>query len=307
MKYAEEIFPKSTFPDQKSDGAYLNNLLSSNLDILGRRVVDDLHFLGVISGNDSVGNGKTTMATHVGSYLTWKINKLHNLNLTFTSKNMVFNTSDLEKRSFDLPKYSVIVLDESDDLMQHWSKESTLNIKKFFNKCRQHNKILIIITPSFFNLPKFYALARSHFLINVKFHNDFRRGVFDFYGASKKKTLYIRGKKEWDYGVIKPDFSGAFSSSYVFFPKVKGEIEIYRRLKYLDMIDNEKGEKKLNEKEIKAQLFYDVYNNLGDVSIKRLSEAFKCSVRTATRWLAYIRKEVPSINEGENEPDVIRQ
>jgi hypothetical protein len=291
MKYAEELFPHGSFPDQKTAGAYIDKTLAANLDIYANRVVDDMHFLGIVSGNDSVGNGKSTMATHVGAYLTWKINQAHNLNLGFTCRNMVFNAQDLEERSFELPKYSVIVLDESDDLKEHWSKESTNHIKKYFRKCRQLNQILIIITPSFFELPRFYSLQRSHFLINVKFHNDFRRGIFDFYGATKKKLLYLKGKRDWNYNVIKPGLSGAFSSSYVFFPNVKEEIQIYRKLKYQDMLNNE--EEQLNPKEVilrfKEDLFLDLYNSL-NLTIPELAKHFRIPKSTADDWLSRARR-----------------
>jgi len=295
MKYAENLFPYGSFKDQKTSGAYLDGYLAQNLDILARRVTDDLHFLGIVAGNDSVGNGKSTMATHVGSYLTWKINQIHNLDLTFTCNNMVFNSEDLEKRSIELPKYSVIVLDESDDLKEHWAKESTNHIKKYFRKCRQLNQILIIITPSFFELPRFYSLQRSHFLINVKFHDDFRRGIFDFYGSTKKKLLYLKGKRDWNYKANKPDFSGAFSSSYVFFPNLKKEIELYRKLKYEDMLRNE--EETLNPQEVllrlKQDLFLKLYNNL-EITIPKLAKAFVVSARTGDEWLSHARKRQES-------------
>ena len=291
MKYAEELFPLGTFQDQKTPGAYINEYLSQNLDILARRVVDDLHFLGIVSGNDSVGNGKSTMATHIGAYLTWKINKSHKLNLTFTSHNMVFNSEELEERSFELPKYSVIVLDESDDLKDHWAKDSTKHIRRYFRKCRQLNQILIIITPSFFELPKFYSLQRSHFLVNVKFHDDFRRGRFDFYGATKKKLLYLKGKKEWNYSLVKPDFIGAFSSSYVFFPNVKEEIEKYRKMKYEDMLSKEEEVLKPEQVilQLKEKLFLKLYNKL-DLTVSELTKIFEIGERTGWDWLRRVRE-----------------
>ena len=92
----------------------------------------------------------------------------------------MFKGGDLAEKSFKLPPYSVVLLDESDDLKEHAMKDTTLKLKRYFRKCRQQNQILILITPSFFELSKFYALARSHCLINVKFYKDFRRGTFDF-------------------------------------------------------------------------------------------------------------------------------
>jgi len=204
---------------------------------------------------------------------------------------MVFNSEDLEERSFELPKYSVIVLDESDDLKDHWAKDSTKHIRRYFRKCRQLNQILIIITPSFFELPRFYSLQRSHFLINVKFHDDFRRGIFEFFGGSKKKLLYLKGKKAWNYGIVKPNFTGAFSSSYVFFPNLKEEIEEYKKMKYKDMLDREKKTVKPEKVmlQFKQDLFLKLYNKL-DFTIPELSKAFEIGTRTGDDWLSHARK-----------------
>ena len=156
-------------------------------------------FLGLISGHDMVGDGKSTLLTQVGTYLTWKINQLHGTNNTFTDKNLVFGGTDLEKVSFELPKYSVIGLDEGDDVTTHGMKEFAQHLKRYFRKCRQLNQIILVILPSFFEFPKFYALNRSHFLIDIFFQGEYERGYFNFYGPYAKKNLYLKGKKEWDY------------------------------------------------------------------------------------------------------------
>lgn len=242
MKFAPELFPKGSFPRQQTDGAYIHEFLSPNLDTYAKKIVNDMHFALVISGNDAVGNGKTTMATHLGSYLTWKINKLHGTKNTFTHNNMVFKSKDLAKKSFELPKYSVIVLDEGDDMVEHGMKETAREMKKYFRKCRQLNQIFILILPSFFELPKFYALARTHALINVKFHGQFERGLFHFYGPKQKKQLYLKGKKDWNYDSAPFDFDGDFFSSYAFFPNCKEEAELYKKGKYKDMIRDDEEE-----------------------------------------------------------------
>lgn len=285
MKFAEDIFPKGSFPKQQTDGAYLDGTLATNLDVYAKTIVKDMHFLLLISGNDSVGNGKSTLASHVGSYLTWKINQLHKTNNNFTSKNMVFNSKQLEDTSFKTPKYSVLVLDEGDDLTTNWMKETSQNLKRYFRKCRQLNQILILILPAFFELPKFYALSRSHALLNVKFLGNFDRGFFDFYGPKSKKLLYLKGKKEWNYSASKKDFDGRFFSSYTFFPDLEGETKKYKNRKYYDMLEDGGVKKPLTETQLKAKLFSQVYDNLKDISQKRLAEAFGVSERTGSRYI----------------------
>ena len=304
MKFAQELFPKGTFKTQKTDGAYINEVLANNLDTIAKKIKKDMHFLGIISGHDMVGDGKSTLLTHVGSYLTWKINKLHGTNNTFTDRNLVFNSKNLTKRSFELPQYSVVCLDEGDDLTTHGMKDLAVRLKRYFRKCRQLNQIVILILPSFFELPKFYALSRSHFLIDVMFQGEYERGYFKFYGPNAKKQLYLKGKKDWNYDAHKEDFEGRFFSSYCFFPDVNGCIERYKHEKYQDMIDDSEAEEdQMSSEEVKTkyrkELFYQVYKNLEDVSVEKLANAFGVTKRTGFTWLKGQRGTIPKESKGE--------
>lgn len=309
MKFAETIFPKGSFPKQQTDGLYIDDTLANNLNIYAKHIANDMHFMIVLTGTDSVGNGKSTLATHIGTYLTNKINEINEINNTFTHRNVVFSSKKLTKRSHDMPKYSVIVLDEGDDLTTHGMKQSAVELKRYFRKCRQLNQILILILPSFFELPKFYALARSHALINVSFENEFERGFFKFYGPTAKKLLYMKGKKEWDYTAHRDDFAGRFTSHYSFFPDLERETGLYKRDKYKDMIDDEKGKEEYMSpiqlrKKIEVELFNQIYSKLkGEVTLKQLSHAFSITTRTATNWIASYNapnSQIPLENELES-------
>lgn len=291
MKFAEEIFPKGSFIKQQTDGAYIHGMLGPNLDIFAKKIIEDMHFCLLVSGHDAVGNGKTTIATQMASYLTYQINKQHNINNTFTVDNIVFKTDDLIKKSFELPKHSIILLDEGDDLTTHGMKELAVKLKRYFRKCRQLNQILILILPSFFELPKFYALSRTHALIDVMFFGEFERGRFNFYGMKKKKELYIKGKQFWDYDVVKPDFFGDFFSSYCFFPNLKENIEAYKQKKYQDMLDDSKEQKKLlSLNEVRQQVKIEMFNQFypysrGKFTQEELAAAFDVSRRTIISWV----------------------
>ena len=290
MKFAETLFPKGSFKGQQTDGAYIDKTLAINLDIYAKKIVDDMHFMGIITGSDGVGNGKSTLAQQVGTYLTCKINELHGTKNTFTHRNVFLNSKDLTVKSPSLPRYSVITLDEGDDLTTHGMKELAVRLKRYFRKCRQLNQIIILILPSFFELPKLYAMSRSHFLINVSFENEYERGFFKFYGPLSKKLLYLKGKKEWDYSAHPKDFEGRFFSSYCFFPDLEHEIELYKKNKYQDMVDDnkEKEESKTPatiKKEVTIELFKQMYQNLDGITIKKLSHAFGVHENTGSRWI----------------------
>lgn len=288
MKFAEDIFPVGTFKKQRTDGAYINEVLAKNLDTLAKKINNDMHFMLLITGHDNVGNGKTTILTHIGSYLTWKINQFHKTNNTFEAKNIAFTSRDLIKKSLELPKLSVIGLDEGDELTTHGMKDLAVRLKIYFRKCRQLNQILILILPSFFELPKFYALARSVCLIDVKFMNEFERGYFSFYGGKSKKFLYLKGKKEWDYDVVHPDFDGRFFGSYCFFPELQKNTEEYLKIKFDDLRD---AEEQLTPEQLERQttirIFNRVYTNMPiKITLKELAKAFGIGYRTAQDYIS---------------------
>ena len=290
MKFAQELYPKGTFKGQETDGAYINENLAKNLDVLAKKIENDMTFLGLISGHDMVGDGKTTLLTQVGAYLTWKINQLHGTNNTFTDKNLVFGGIELEKVSLEMPKYSVIGMDEGDDVTTHGMKEFAQKLKRYFRKCRQLNQILLVILPSFFEFPKFYALNRSHFLIDVFFQGEYERGYFKFYGPDSKKMLYLKGKREWDYGSWRSDFNGRFFSSYCFFPNLNECIERYKAKKYEDMVNDNKEELKQTPQQITRAAFVEITKklcqNYPKFNVKAYAKALGLTTRSIYRYIS---------------------
>jgi hypothetical protein len=269
-----------SFPYQKSAGKFMNELLYENVvKTLAKNISRDITYLGwLFSSTYEVGAGKSVLAQQIGEAYTEEVNRIHNLNLTFSIKNIVFNPEDLITRCFELPKYSCVILDEWDDA-HYWSKLG-LTLRKFFRKCRQLNQFVICIIPNWFECPRSYALSRSLFAIDVKFKGEFERGYFDFYNFDKKKDLYIKGKKEMNYKVTFPNFDGRFPNGY-------GVDEAtYRRVKYLDMLKFEEKEKpEVTEKQIKINLFKQLHQNLPKISVRELAIAFGTTKTTAYRWI----------------------
>lgn len=297
MKYAEEMFPIGSLPDQRTPGAYIDATLANNLDVYARKIKNDMHFLIIISGNDSVGNGKSTLATQIGSYLTYRINELHKMENTFESNDVYFNSKELTTNSLNKPALKIQQLDEGDDLTTHGMKELAVRLKRYFRKCRQLNQILILILPSFFELPKFYALARSHCLINVKFGGEFERGFFDFYGPNTKKKLYLKGKREWDYDVVKEDFSGVFSQSYHFLTanmpeQLAKEIDDYKRRKFADTRDDHIEQlDEADKKRWKKEFFIELHDKMPEVTMNQWAKGFSVTDRTLFNWIRDVMTE----------------
>lgn len=284
MKILEEKYPLGSIPRQRTAGRYIDGTLYENLKVIAKTIVNDMTFLGIISSSTlEVGTGKTVFTQQVAEAYIGLVNQYHKLNLEFTMNNVVFRPKELIERAFKLPKYSVIILDEWDDL--HYWSELGISLRQFFRKCRQLNLFIICIIPNFFQLPINYAISRSLFFVDVKFTGKFERGYFDFYSFTRKKTLYLKGKKTHNYQVIRPEFAGRFLDGYAVDEKV------YKAAKYYDMVRSEEEVKKPSEEEVKHQLFVKVHKNLPEITVKMLSKGFGVHKNTGFRWLTEYKQQ----------------
>jgi len=270
MKILESKYPIGTIQGQKTAGRYIDGTLYENLKIAAKNITKDLTYLGICSSSTlEVGAGKTTLMSQIGEAYTDLVNQYHGTHLKFDIKNCVFRPNDLITRSFELPKYSFIFLDEWEET--HYWSELAVTLRQFFRKCRQLNLFIMIIIPNFFQLGISYAVSRSLFFIDVRFEGEFDRGYFRFYGFEKKKELYLRGKKEQNYNVVKADFCGRFTNGYAFDEKE------YRKIKYQDMIDSEDRikEESAQKKEESLKLCCIILKKELKLSSIKISELFR--------------------------------
>ena len=280
MKILQEKYPKGTLKGQKSDGRYIDGYLYRNLQILAKKIVEDMTFLGVIySSTYEVGTGKSVLATQIGETWSYIMKKEHNVDVPFSIKNIVFRPEDLIERSFEVPKYSFLLLDEWEDA-HYWSKLG-ITLRQFFRKCRQLNLFIMIIIPNWFQLPLGYAVSRSVFAIDVKFNEGFERGYYSFYSFPAKRKLYIEGKRTYNYYVVKPDFNGAFTDGYGVPRKV------YLEAKRKDMEHFEDTKYNLTMDEIELNVKREIIAKLRDKwqgTKKDFAEGLGISTRTLQRY-----------------------
>lgn len=237
VKVCEQLFPEK-------GGFYMDGILKDNLDVMAKRIVDDMMFNLLVTGDGQVRVGKSVFAMQIGKYLTYKINETHKLNNEFDINNIVFKADELIDRAFQLKPYSVIVLDEGDDLAENYWSSLAKKLRRFFRKCGQLNLIFIMLLPDFFELSRSYAITRTTALVNVYFHGEFERGFFNFYNFSRKRELYNKGKKFGNYHSAKENFSGRFTNFYPIDEKA------YREKKRNDLeLDNEEEEERLSMRE----------------------------------------------------------
>lgn len=285
MKILEKRYPLGSFKGQQTPGRYIDGTLKENVDLLAKNIVKDMTYLGIIASSTlEVGTGKSVFAQQLGEAYLEAVRKYHKINSRLTMNNIVFRPKDIIERSFKVERYSVVICDEWEDA-NYWS-ELGITLRQFFRKCRQLNLFILIIIPNFFQLPMSYAVSRSVFFIDVRFSGEFDRGYFSFYNFSKKKKLYLKGKRHQDYNVTKPNFLGRFADGYSV-----GEKE-YRDGKLKDLLAQENLEKKpeVTEREIRKEMVGKLYNNMPKVSQKELSEWLEVSDRTIWKWLKEIKE-----------------
>lgn len=287
VKVCLKDFPKGSFKKQISDGFYIEGYLKENLDIFARKIVDDQMFVFLITGSGFVRIGKSVLAQQIGYYLTDKVNELHKTKNKFDLNNIVFKGFELKDKAFALPRYSVIVLDEGDDLVEHYWSKLAKELRRFFRKAGQLNNFIVLVLPDYFELPKNYAITRSMCLINVKYVGKFDRGFYDFYNFEQKKKLYLKGKKDANYKSIPPNFSGRFTNVYTI-----NEQE-YRKKKKEDLDEQEEGEEKTTSqitRELTEKYFKNTYYYLTEklklkITVEQLTKPFEISRATGYNFL----------------------
>lgn len=289
MKILQDKYPKGSIPSQQTAGRYIDGYLYDNLKICAKSIVRDMTFLGFIfSSTYEVGTGKSVLASQLGEAWTCAMKEVHNIDVPFDVKNCVFRPRDLIERSFKVPKYSFIWLDEWEDL--HYMSELGMSLRRFFRKCRQLNLFIVCITPNFFQVPASYALSRSVFAIDVRFEGEFERGYFRFFNFDAKNQLYIQGKKFHNYYAAKPNFIGRFGAGYAVDEKA------YLKAKREDFEKEEADQPKhkpphLLELAVKEKMFLKFYEGLRKHKITQvmLAEAIGIDERTGVKWLQNAR------------------
>lgn len=207
----------------KFNGFPMNRLLKEQLDYLIKNITNDWDFTLIISGEGEVRIGKSTLAQQIATYWCYELKRLHNKDIPFNIKNLVFNGGELIKQGNAIGSkipYSPFIFDEAGADLEGAKamRRTTQDVKDFLRECGQYNMLNILVLPEFFDLPKSIALNRTIALLNVYWlptsDGIFQRGFFKFYSRKGKKKLYLHGKKELDYHAWGEDFYGRFPKFY---------------------------------------------------------------------------------------------
>lgn len=174
-------------------------------------VADDFDGWIIIDG-EIEGAGKSVLGIQLAYYL----------DPTLTLDRVVYTADEFRDAVHKAKKGQAIVWDEASEGTNSSQATSTLNatLQRLSEQIRQKNLFIILIRPYVFDFTKYFAIARSWFLLTVDVTPNpetqrFERGSFRFYNRIRKQLLYLRGKKEYDRTKVQPNFVGKFTK---FFP-----------------------------------------------------------------------------------------
>lgn len=237
---------------------YMDNKLKKQLDKVKKRVTKkDMDSVFIIDGGE--GAGKSVFAGQIGKYL--------DPNMSLDS--ICMNPLEFMHAVNNSKKGSVIIYDEAYSGLSSRTALSEINhlLVSMMTEMRQKNLFVIIVLPSIFLLDKYVALWRSICLFHVYMKRG-NRGYWLCFVRKKKKVLYLKGKKDYDYNVIRSRFRGRFTERYVI------DEEAYRSKKALALTKRErrtKSEKYINQRN---KLLYGIYKEYG-LSLAKMVEFCK--------------------------------
>lgn len=261
----------------KDYSLYIDGFLKKNLDFVKKLPENNWDAVALFTGYE--GSGKSSLAMQLALYLD------HN----FTLKNIVFNAEQFDEATEKLPKGSVILYDEADDVAVggNHAQNKVKQIISKMKRIRSRNLYILFVTPTYFDLGKYFAIHRSRFLIHV-YSQGLKRGFFAFYGKTAMKNLYFKGKKTWDMKCERPTFKGRFLNNKEDFPINLSEYDEKKDKATSEVMDQVSGENQLNSVQTKAldrriaifHLNKYVYEKFGKKLTKTIiAKAFGISVR----------------------------
>jgi len=184
---------------------YMDGYHKDNLDMAKKVVTKDWDMIFVYDGYE--GSGKSVKAMQDAFYC----------DPTLDLKRIVFNPKDFQNAVKVAEKYQAIVYDEAYGGLSSRSAMGAVNraLVKMLTVIRAKNLFIFVVLPCFFDLDRYVAVWRSRALVHIYTNEGFQRGFFEFYNTDRKLSLYMLGKKFYEYKKGRPNFRGRFYNTYV--------------------------------------------------------------------------------------------
>lgn len=263
----------------KGEQRYFDGYLHSNLEILQEAVRRD--FDGVIYLGGYEGNGKSTFAMQCAAAV----------DPTFCLDRVCFDMKEFETRIRESSPGQAIVLDESWKDVNSGARHaaSAQRFIRLLTENRKKRLFIFVVAATFFDINKYLLIHRSRAYIEI-YTKGLDRGYFSFYDRERKKDLYIRGKRDWNMGLVPPTFRGCFQN---WLPFSKEEYEA-KKDKAINALNDEHDKKKeLSDEDIQKIRWDAVTGVVEHLKSKRflklgalneVAEYLRVNPRTYRRW-----------------------
>jgi len=196
---------KQKLIQQQKEEYYIDPIMDRQLDKVKYAVMKkDRDYVMVIDGEE--GSGKSVLAQQVGKKLDPK----------FNIDNIVFTADQFMRSIKTARRFTCIVLDEAFNASNARASLSQVNraMLGVATEMRQRNLFIIMCIPSIFDLDKYFALWRCRSLLHVYFRKDGSRGRYLLFPKTKKKYLYLNGKKTYNYSKPRSSYPPLVFSNY---------------------------------------------------------------------------------------------
>jgi len=252
---------------------YMDGIHQENLDTAKKIIRKDWDMLFIYDGAE--GSGKSVKAMQDAFYC----------DPTLTLERVIFTPATFRKAIMSAKPYQAVIYDEAYTGLSSRASMSMINraLISMLAEIRQKNLFVFVVMPCFFDLDKYVALWRARALIHVHTEGNFQRGYFKFYNKTKKKDLYINGKKFYSYHKPLPNFIGRFTNYYPLDEKA------YKEKKRISLIDREN---KADEREHRIEIENSIFERmmaLTDGELEKVPNKIKAKLLAISESYYYIK------------------
>lgn len=180
---------------------YMDRWLVDNLDQQKDLIKHNDYFVYIVDGK--TGSGKTHFVINqIAIYLDPE----------FTPDNIVYDVDSFIHKLHTLPKYSVIVIDESFIIATARRRlhKEVIKLVDHLMTCRTYNKFIFLICPQARELDKYIREDQAVCLIRTYYGKGRTRGFFMYYHENRLYNLFSDNYKL--RLSTKPNFYGRFTS-----------------------------------------------------------------------------------------------
>lgn len=177
--------------------------------------------------------------------------------------------------------YQAVIYDEAHSGLNSRAAMSFINraLVSMLTEIRQKNLFVFIVLPTFFDLDRYVAIWRTRALVHVYTKGSFERGYFAFFNNERKKELYLKGKKLYQYNVVSPNFIGRFTNHYCV------DEAKYRRLKADALKRSESGGDTAEMKRIFDEMLWKRLITIPELTNEMKAKILNISIATYYNWL----------------------